>query len=83
MRKRLRGLLLLAALVFFAIIMLDSQGVFDKRPYRGISHGSHVHYVPRDWDGSVSVSDFPQRPPGPCEQIMPQGQFARIPDCQP
>lgn len=83
MRKRLRGLLLLGAFILLVIILLDTQGVFDNRPYRGISHGNHVHYVPRDWDGSVSVSNFPTRPPGPCERITSQGQFAQIPDCQP
>ena len=83
MRKRLRRLLLLVGFTFFTIIFLDTQGCFDKRPYRGISHASHTHYVPLDWDGSVSVSQFPQRPPGPCERITQQGQFAQIPDCQP
>jgi hypothetical protein len=42
-----------------------------------IPHGSHTHYVPNDWDGSVSISDFPSSPPpegmtvGPTGQIIP------------
>ena len=83
MRKQLRRLLLGVGFIFFAIIFMDTQGCFDSRPYREISHGNHIHYVPADWDGSVSASEFPQRPPGPCEQITQQGQFIQIPGCQP
>jgi hypothetical protein len=57
-----------------AVLVMDSLGVFDSRPYFEVPHGSHTHYVAKDRDPNVSVSQFPTRPPGPNERITPQGQ---------
>ena len=75
MRKQLRWILLIVVLIFFAFLFADTQGVFDDRPYREIPHGNHVHYVPRDWDGTTPAGDFPTRPPGPTERITQDGRI--------
>jgi hypothetical protein len=47
---------------------------FGDEEYLEISHGDHVHYVPRDRDSKVSISRFPTQRPGPNEKITPEGR---------
>lgn len=65
-------------IVFFAVITLFMmQEVLDPygdKGYMEINHGDHKHYVPPDRDPNVSISNFPQTPPGPNERIMPDGR---------
>ena len=66
-------------IVFFAfLILLLMQPILDpygEKGYMEISHGNHVHYVPRDRDPNVSISNFPTTPPGPNERITPDGRI--------
>ena len=84
--RRLLRLALFAAIALIAVLVLidvlglreSETGVRSPEGYVAISHGSHTHYVPNDWDGSVSISDFPTSPPpdgmtvGPDGQVIPQ-----------
>ncbi len=74
MRKRLRWILLVIALVFLAFIMSEVLDPFGDQDYVEISHGNHSHFVPKDRDPNVSISNFPTQPPGPDERITPDGR---------
>lgn len=50
---------------------------YDERGYVAVPHGDHAHYVPRDRDPDVSISNFPTSPPGPNERIMPDGRVVQ------
>ena len=75
MRKRLRWIVLIAVAIFFAIIMRQVLDPFGSKGYVEISHGNHVHYVPKDRDPNVPISNFPQTPPGPNERLLPDGRI--------
>ena len=75
MRKRLRWILLIAGLIFFALVMRQVLDPFGDKGYFELSHGNHVHYVPKDRDPSVPIDRFPQQPPGPNERILPDGRI--------
>ncbi len=75
MGKRSRLFLWAVLLLFLGIVFADALGVFDTRPYTEITHGNHKHYVPRDRDPSVPLDNFPTRPPGPNERILPTGEI--------
>ena len=60
------------------VALLESIGTFDTKHYYEVPHGSHTHYVAKDKDPNVSVSQFPTRPPGPDERITPQGQIVKV-----
>ncbi len=77
-RKKIRILFVVFAVVLAGIVIADSLGVFDTKPYREVPHGNHSHYVPNDRDPNVSVSDFPTRPPREGEKITPTGEI--VPD---
>ena len=73
--------------LFFLFILADALGlrtsgtsVRSPSGYVAISHGSHTHYVPNDWDGSVSISDFPTSPPPEGMTVGPTGQIVPLPD---
>jgi len=51
---------------------------YDERGYVGIPHGDHEHWVPRDRDPNVSISNFPTSPPGPNERITPDGRVVPL-----
>jgi hypothetical protein len=79
--RRIRGfrlILLLAAALFFGTVIADTLGIFHDAPYHEVPHGDHVHYVPKDRDPEVSVSQFPTRPPGPNERITPDGRIVLV-----
>ncbi len=67
---------LIAALVLTDVLGLreSDTGVVSPKGYVGISHGSHTHYVPNGWDGSVSISDFPTSPPPEGMAVAPDGR---------
>ena len=74
-RKRiLKWVVLIAALFFFFLVIREAVDPFGDEPYLEISHGDHVHYVPRDRDEKVSISRFPTQRPGPDEMITPEGR---------
>ena len=66
-------------IAFFAVltllVMREVLDPYGEKGYMEISHGDHSHYVPPDKDPNVSVSNFPQSPPGPNERITPDGRI--------
>lgn len=70
-----RWLVLIAVLLFFALVMREVLDPFGSKGYVEISHGDHVHYVPEDRNPDVSISNFPTQPPGPNERITPEGRI--------
>lgn len=65
---------IVVALLFFASVLRESLDPFGDAEYLEISHGDHVHYVPRDRDPQVSISNFPTQQPGPNEMITREGR---------
>lgn len=76
-RWRRIGLLavLLAAALFFGLVLREAMFPFAGKPYIGITHGDHTHYVPKDRNETVPISSFPTRPPGPGERVTPDGDI--------
>ena len=74
-KKWLRRALLIAGALFFFAVLREAFNPFGDQPYVKITHGDHVHYVPRDRDEKVSISKFPRVPPGPNEMITPEGRI--------
>lgn len=78
-RSLRRWVLLVVAAVFFAFVTYQVLNPFPDQPYVEISHGSHVHYVPKDRNQDVPVSNFPTRPPDANEHITPEGRIVAAP----
>lgn len=77
-RKNIFKYLVIVGIVVLAgFALADALGYFNPKPYTGVSHGSHVHYVPENRDPDVPISDFPTEEPGPNEKITPQGKVVR------
>lgn len=74
-RSKRRWIVLAIAAVFFAFVMYQVLNPFPDQPYLEISHGNHVHYMPKDRNPDVPVTQFPQQPPGPNERITPDGRI--------
>lgn len=74
-KNKLKYGLIAIILIMAGVAMADALGVFNPKPYTKVSKGSHAHYVPKDRDPDVSISRFPKRPPGPNEEITPQGNI--------
>ncbi len=74
-RRTLRWVLVAVAVVFFLAMLREVLDPFGEKGYTAISHGNHSHYVPADRDPNVPVHEFPTRPPGPNERIMPDGRI--------
>jgi hypothetical protein len=78
-RSRVRRWIVLAIIIFvIGLALYGAVEPYDERGYVGIPHGDHSHYVPRDRDPNVSISNFPTSPPGPNERIMPDGRVVQI-----
>ncbi len=77
-RKKIRIFFGIFALLLAGLVVADSLGVFDSKPYREVPHGNHSHYVPHDRDPNISISDFPTSPPREGERITPTGEI--VPD---
>lgn len=73
-RKRI--LLLVAVLFFGYLFFTEILDPWAGAPYIEVSHGDHVHYLPKDADlDDINVSSFPTRPPGPDETITLDGRI--------
>jgi len=82
MSKRARNLILIVIGIFLAIAFVDSQGFFDDKSWIEIPHGSHSHYLPKDYNDCVpplAVTSGAQRAPGPGETVNCQGQIVPEP----
>jgi len=78
MNKRARFYVLVVIGLFLLLVLVDSLGVFDSRPYFEVPHGSHTHYVPKDCDPPLSPGDSPTRRPGPEQMVTCDGQIVAI-----
>ena len=76
-RRRRIGLVavLLAAALFFGLVLREAMFPFAGKPYIEITHGDHAHYVPKDRNETVPISSFPRRPPGTDERVTPDGDI--------
>jgi hypothetical protein len=72
--SRRRQILIVVAALFFAFVLYQVLNPFPDQPYMEISHGDHIHYVPKDRNQDVPLSRFPTQPPGPNERILPDGR---------
>ncbi|MDA1028075.1 MAG: hypothetical protein O3B41_03360 [Bacteroidetes bacterium] len=75
MKKKARFYILVAMGIFLTMVLIDSFGVFDDRLYNEVPHGSHTHYVPKNCDPPLAVSDSPTRRPAETEHIDCTGQY--------
>lgn len=74
-KNKIKYLLLVIIIALAGLALADALGYFNTKNYTAVSHGSHVHYVPKDRDPNVPISDFPQEEPAPGEKITPTGQI--------
>ncbi len=73
-RKRI--MLILVALFFSYIFFTEVLDPWGDKPYMEVPHGDHTHYLPHGVDlDEVNVSAFPTSPPGPNEEITPDGRI--------
>lgn len=73
-----RWIVLAVVAVIVGLAFWGAIDPYDERGYVAVPHGDHEHWVPRDRDPSVPISDFPTRPPGPDEMITPDGRIVPI-----
>lgn len=73
-KNKLKYIFILFVIVMAGFALADSLGYFNDKPYTEVSHGSHVHYVPKDRDPGVPLDDFPMTKPGPNQMITPEGK---------
>jgi hypothetical protein len=64
-------------LAFIAFVTYRAVNQFADQPYMEVPHGDHVHYVPKDRDDAVPLSDFPTQPPAENERILPDGRVVQ------
>ncbi|HHP7239867.1 hypothetical protein [Longibacter sp.] len=72
---------ILVAIFFVALVAIVSYSAitqFEGQPYMEVPHGDHVHYVPKDRDEDVPLSDFPTQEPAPNERILPDGRVVQV-----
>ncbi len=74
-RRRFRMLLLIVGAVLLFFVMQSVLNPFGDKEYAEIPHGDHSHYVPKDRDPDVPISNFPRRPPSENEKITPDGRI--------
>lgn len=75
MKIRTRKILIAILGLFLGFVILDSLGIFDNRPYFEVPHGNHTHYVPKDCQPALPVSQAPMARPGPGQKVDCQGQI--------
>jgi hypothetical protein len=62
-------------LVLFGSVMWTVVNPYRNQPYEEVPHGDHVHYVPKDRNENVPISQFPTRPPNAGERLTPDGKI--------
>jgi hypothetical protein len=72
-----RLVLTVVFLVFVVFVTYQVLNQFADQPYMEVPHGDHVHYVPKDRDEAVPLSDFPTQPPAENERILPDGRIVQ------
>ncbi|MCS3676307.1 hypothetical protein GGQ07_000066 [Salinibacter ruber] len=66
---------LVLGVVLFGMLMRSVLYPYPNQSYAEIAHGDHTHYVPKDRNDNVPVSNFPTQEPGPDERITPDGDI--------
>lgn len=82
MSKRTRIYILIVVGIFVAFAFLDSMALFDDRTWIEIPHGSHSHYLPKDYNDCnppLGVTDGATRAPGPGETVDCSGNIVPEP----
>lgn len=74
-RLRFRVFLLIVGAVLLFFVMQSVLNPFGDNEYAEIPHGNHSHYVPKDRDPDVPISNFPTSPPADNERITPDGRI--------
>ncbi len=64
--------------VLVGLVLYQVVNPFPDQPYIEVPHGDHVHYVPKDRDEAIPLSEFPTEEPGPNERILPDGRVVPI-----
>jgi len=67
-----------AAVVFFGYVLYIVVNPYRGERFEEVPHGDHVHYVPKERNADIPISEFPTQPPGPNEKILPDGQVVQI-----
>lgn len=75
MSRTAKRIVVVVSIAFFGLVLADTLGAFDQRDYFEVPHGNHSHFVPKDRDTSIPISQFPTRPPNDNERILPDGQI--------
>ncbi len=72
-------------LVFFGVIMWEVINPYRGQRFEKITHGDHVHYLPKNRNPDVPASEFPMQKPAKDERITPDGKVVPIrnPDNRP
>lgn len=65
-------------LVFFGAVMWNVINPYRGQRFEKIPHGDHVHYLPKDRNPDVPVSEFPMQKPAKDERITPDGEVVPI-----
>ena len=72
---RTRNVIFIIIAGFLAVAVLDSIGIYDDRSYYEVPHGSHTHYLPRECDPPLPVSNSPMQRPLEGQTVDCQGQI--------
>ena len=65
-------------LVFFGAVMWNVINPYRGQRFEEVPHGDHVHYLPKDRNPDVPVSEFPMQKPAKDERITPDGEVVPI-----
>ncbi len=74
-RVRLRIIMAVLAAIVLIFVMQWVLNPYGDKDYAEIPHGDHSHFVPRDRDPNVPISNFPRNPPATNERITPDGRI--------
>lgn len=80
--KRTRNVLIGIVSIFVFIAFLESLGAFDNKSWIEIPHGSHSHYLPKDYKNCnppMEVTGGTQTRPGPGQTVDCQGNIVSEP----
>ncbi len=76
-KRILKWVVFVVGLLFFLAVLREAFDPFGDKDYLEISHGDHVHYVPKDRDPNVPMGRFPTTEPAPDERITPDGRIVK------
>jgi len=74
-RFRFRIVLLIVGAILLFFVMQEVLNPFGDNDYAEIPHGDHSHFVPKNRDPRVPISNFPRHPPAKNERITPDGRI--------